>query len=357
MVSLKFLPTKDVYIKEDTPDTNMNSVAGLYVQVGVSSGGIRRSLLEFSLSSLIDVPIENINTAKLTMFVSGSTHRIVDIQRIDNDTWTETGVTWNNQPTSSDYNIEKTFTDGFDEKSIMSIIQSALKDGHNYVGILMRYINETANGTQSHTHFYTKEWEYAPNRTYLEVEYDTYSQSLTFYGCCQNILRKDGWGEITMTDHNCAGGGSCDACTFTFKTKWGSTYTTVLLSEGDTQQYDSGVMHHSFKLVSVVASSAFCDSLASATVEESYWEDDCYVKTSGDNDRNGRSWAEAWSTVNQAANEAFDGQEAHIGFGTYNSEPANNEIAPVNFGTTGIKYTPETETTGGGTGSATVEKN
>jgi hypothetical protein len=82
-----------------------------------------------------------------------------------------------------------------------------------------------------------------------------------------------------------------------------------------------------------------------------------YVKTNGDDSKDGTSWANAWATINKAATTVPDGTIVHIGFGTYNAEPANNDIAPVNAGEVGIKYLPETETTGGGTGSVIVEVN
>lgn len=83
-----------------------------------------------------------------------------------------------------------------------------------------------------------------------------------------------------------------------------------------------------------------------------------HVKVAGGNDsNNGLSWANAWATVDKAAKTVPDGSIVHIGFGTYNAEPANNDIAPVNAGTVGIKYLPETATTGGGTGSVIVEVN
>lgn len=82
-----------------------------------------------------------------------------------------------------------------------------------------------------------------------------------------------------------------------------------------------------------------------------------YVKTTGNDSNDGESWANAWATINKAATTVLDGTTVHIGFGTYNAEPANNDIAPVNTGAVGIKYLPETETTGGGTGSVIVEVN
>lgn len=88
-----------------------------------------------------------------------------------------------------------------------------------------------------------------------------------------------------------------------------------------------------------------------------YQEPHYYVKTTGNDALDGESWANAWATVDKAAKTAVDGSTVHIGFGTYNAEPANNDVAPVNAGAVGIKYLPETETTGGGTGSVIVEVN
>lgn len=82
-----------------------------------------------------------------------------------------------------------------------------------------------------------------------------------------------------------------------------------------------------------------------------------FVKTTGNDALDGESWANAFATVDKAATTVPDGTTVHIGFGTYNAEPANNDIAPVNAGAIGIKYLPETATTGGGTGSVIVEVN
>jgi hypothetical protein len=43
-----------------------------------------------------------------------------------------------------------------------------------------------------------------------------------------------------------------------------------------------------------------------------------------------------------------------VGFGTYSSEPANNKLSPDNANVTVIF---ETATTGGGTGTASIEVN
>ena len=347
MVSLSINPSKDAKILENNPDTNYGSTTDIMLYVSTLANRTTRSLLEFNISSLIDVPIDNISSAVLKVnnyYVENA--RTIDFRRIDNNTWTESGVTWTNQPSSTDYNVEDTWTlEDWNTTSIISILKDAIRDGYSYVGFLLKYLDETTDASYHYNTAYSDEGTYPPE---LNIEYSTYSQTALHGSLCKNLLFKDGFGEITMTDHNCPS--PCDAATFTFKTAWGASYTTVLLDVGDTQQYDSGVMHHSFKLYSMTADSAPCDNLAAATIEEKYWEDDCYVKTTGDNDRNGTSWTEAWDTVTQAATEAFDGQEVHIGFGTYSGE---SKTVPDNFGTTGIKYTPEA-VGGGGTGSVTV---
>lgn len=83
-----------------------------------------------------------------------------------------------------------------------------------------------------------------------------------------------------------------------------------------------------------------------------------YVKTTGDDTKDGKSWTNAWATINKVATTVADGTTVHIGHGTYNSEPANNDIAPVNAASLGIKYKPETADTGAEVaGSVTIEKN
>lgn len=90
--------------------------------------------------------------------------------------------------------------------------------------------------------------------------------------------------------------------------------------------------------------------------------DKFFLKTTGLDTNGGQTWESAWKTVDKAANTLTDGQVVHIEGGTYNAEPAANDIAPVNAGTTGIKYTVwgsagSGANDGTGTGTVTVEKN
>ena len=89
---------------------------------------------------------------------------------------------------------------------------------------------------------------------------------------------------------------------------------------------------------------------------ESWPPPHAYVKASGGSDSNdGSSWADvdAWATIDKAATTVADGTTVHIGFGSYSQTNAQ-DIAPVNAGSTGIKYIPETAVTGGGTGEVVI---
>lgn len=81
---------------------------------------------------------------------------------------------------------------------------------------------------------------------------------------------------------------------------------------------------------------------------------DYYVKSSGGSDSNGgQSWGDAWATVNKGMTDTPTGKTLHIGFGTYASEPSDNKVFPANA----ITVIYETATTGGGSGTASVEIN
>jgi len=112
---------------------------------------------------------------------------------------------------------------------------------------------------------------------------------------------------------------------------------------------------HDWNLIAKV----WIDSLPNPdhTLTRTIYISDYYVKTTGNDALSGVSWTNAWKTINKAATTVADGSTVHIGFGTYDAEPAANKIAPQNIGASGISYLPETTTTGGGTGTVSVEQN
>jgi hypothetical protein len=90
-------PTADTYVRDgSTAGQNFGTAAVLAVKSNSQVGLNRHTFLKFDLSSLTSA-----SSARLRLFgnfTAGSGTSPVSIHQEDTDSWTETGLTWNNQP-------------------------------------------------------------------------------------------------------------------------------------------------------------------------------------------------------------------------------------------------------------------
>ncbi|MGZ4616746.1 MAG: CBM96 family carbohydrate-binding protein [Actinomycetes bacterium] len=88
--TLTFTPVADSYVQSDTATTNYGTAA----RVVADASPLRRGLLKFTVSGLSAAPKSAVLRLSCVdgSSVGGVFHRVADT------TWTETGVTWNNQP-------------------------------------------------------------------------------------------------------------------------------------------------------------------------------------------------------------------------------------------------------------------
>ena len=95
-------PTADTYVEDDTPTTNY----GTSPEIDVDASPMRELYLRFDLTGVTGA----VQTAKLRLHVenisNGGSPAGGNVARLDNTTWTETGVTWNNRPTTWEPNVE-----------------------------------------------------------------------------------------------------------------------------------------------------------------------------------------------------------------------------------------------------------
>ena len=93
-------PIADTYISYAAPDTNYGTAPTLYV--GKNETSIGRSLFQFDLSTIPggSTVISATFQAYLVAFSTTPSSLYVELQRVD-DSWTELGVSWNNQPGST----------------------------------------------------------------------------------------------------------------------------------------------------------------------------------------------------------------------------------------------------------------
>lgn len=231
-------------------DGQMGTNPALHVRsfLDGSTSKNRRTCIKFPISSIPGT----INNVMLCIFrYLGSGSRTYEIRRVTG-AWTETGILWSNQPTTTDMN---------------------------------------------------------------KVEFTTV----------------DGWNEIDITNM--------------FNDETGSTFS-VQIKDKVEDDWIYEYLFHSRE-----------HNIFSPVNKPNLEINTYYVKIGGNDALDGKSWANAWATINKAATTVADGSTVRIGFGDYHSEPTPNKIAPQNIGTLGIDYYPMTAETGGGTGTVSVEQN
>ena len=87
--------SKDTFIDEANPGSNYGAYT--WIKIQSASGANDRGLMEFDLSELPADAIVQGATLRLNVILGGTT-RTYEIQVIADNTWTELGVNWGNQP-------------------------------------------------------------------------------------------------------------------------------------------------------------------------------------------------------------------------------------------------------------------
>ena len=343
----------DTYTNQSAPTTAYNTSTYMYIESNSGSNN-KREYFEFDLSTM-PRPFCNITSSEVYFFQNGylGTQTQVDYNWLSDYNWDDSLVTWNNPPATSGTDFSRTFTsNGWKNEDISNYI-GYTNVRYSYIGWEGKYNVEEASPA---IYIYHRTGEYSGSYSpYLKFVSNDYTTQVTSDVINYDPLESEyaPWFkghalEVWYTDHNV---GYTD---FEIKVllpwdSWTDTKTTIsgLAYQTWSSTYTSGDLK--WRCYIYFASSG---SPPTIRIYEQYWtEDDLYVKTDGNNSLDGRSWANAWKTITVAANNAIDDQTVHIGFGTYNDE---TDITPDNFSTNGIRYLPETATTGGGTGSVTI---
>lgn len=171
-------PTKDSWVDQSGPTSNFGDDDYLQV-MSDDSGGNRRIFIEFDTSEIPD----NIalSTVKLYLYCTNNYvgHAFdYNIHRVT-ESWTESGITWNNQPDKSSDFVEGLFGSGtgvWKEYDLSDLIMCK-EDLEN--GLLLKYEQE-GSGTYPYMWFYSRDYseDYRPklNVTYLD---GTFAQRIT----------------------------------------------------------------------------------------------------------------------------------------------------------------------------------
>jgi hypothetical protein len=141
-------PDRDSYVKQDAATTNFGAATNLDVKSDSSNSKTRRSLVHFALPAIPSAC--TVTSATLRLFAtSGPTGRTINANRATGS-WTETGVTWNNQPSTTGSAVGAASVAGWVTWSVTTQVQ-AMYSGTND-GFSIRDANELLNAvTQSYS--------------------------------------------------------------------------------------------------------------------------------------------------------------------------------------------------------------
>lgn len=92
-------PVADVHAELNDPDANHGTMAELAVKDN-NSGIDRSAYLRFNLPASGTFTTATLNLKVLSIGGEGAGQRTIQIRRLASDSWTETGLTWNNRPAS-----------------------------------------------------------------------------------------------------------------------------------------------------------------------------------------------------------------------------------------------------------------
>jgi uncharacterized membrane protein len=94
--AMKIVPIEDSYVRQDTPGGNWGDMTSVYV--GRYLGGAERAFFKFDLSTIPGASITEARYYNLCWALSGANYAKVQIHAVEDDSWREREITWNNQP-------------------------------------------------------------------------------------------------------------------------------------------------------------------------------------------------------------------------------------------------------------------
>lgn len=241
-------PAADAKVVEGSPAGNYGAATNLYVQS--ADGGSyqnERAWVQFDLSGRVP-SAATITSAKLRLYcykteggdMNASVHQAAD------DTWTETGITWNNQPafgaaldTAALVNSHKRVWYAWDVTGAVT----AEAGGDQVISLVVK--PETESGSTWLTYaFDSKEWDSGSIAPLLEIEWEESTATTTdpakvtfFYRFAADGLTWDTWTAIG-TDTDPADGWSLD---FPYPRGQGAYEFYTISTDADGNEEDSPV--------------------------------------------------------------------------------------------------------------------
>lgn len=172
MTTIKISPIADTYVDKSSPDTNYGTSTFLrYRGCSYWPTQTQRIYVRFPFTG---IPFNAIITSAVLRWygLESASYTGINIRNVSDRTWTETGITWNNQPLFDTYpgtHFYKSANPGYWESyDITSYIQDQFNLGVNADFMIQC---DESSPTCVDAGFASKEYSNTANRPYLEITY------------------------------------------------------------------------------------------------------------------------------------------------------------------------------------------
>ncbi|NJE55353.1 DUF4350 domain-containing protein [Thermococcus sp. 21S9] len=171
-------PTDDAYVKSTTPDTNYGSSYNLYVGTYYRDHGNERAYLKFDLSSI--PPGAVIVSATLHLYTYWGTYAQpinVSVYAVENDSWSEDTITWDNKPLAGQFLDKDLVPDSnrgdypVKHWSVWNVTDFVRSQFETDKVVSFVLISDSEGIVDESVGYNSKESKYVDERPYLEIVY------------------------------------------------------------------------------------------------------------------------------------------------------------------------------------------
>ena len=166
----------DAQVVEGYPTSNYGTKTYLYTQSATTGSYLdERSWLQFNLSGLIPAGAQ-VTAARLKLYCwkAGSANMAASVHSVNDDTWTETGLTWNSQPAIGAAIDSKTLSAGatglWYSWDVTSFVQTQTGSSDTTISLVVKPQTE-GSATALTYGFDSREYATTSMRPVLEVDY------------------------------------------------------------------------------------------------------------------------------------------------------------------------------------------
>ena len=164
-------PLADAEVASGSANTNFGTNANLYLESSPGSFGVERAWLKFDLSVIPAGSTITSATLQLWNWKSAGPSMPVEVRSSSTDSWTETGITWNTQPSLGDVLDTQTLASGTSNVlyswNVTSFVQGELA-GDEVATLVAKPSDESQTGTPSPSYGFDAK-EFGSNPPILQV--------------------------------------------------------------------------------------------------------------------------------------------------------------------------------------------